>query len=95
MKNTQTTTKTIARREFARPDGMAGDRGLTYGINRNGLHVILEALPAGEDIAGGNVHRFSTKQEARACWIKLQSAWMSSGYVIGNTGDVLKAKLAA
>jgi hypothetical protein len=78
MKNTQQ-PKQIAEAGYTAPDG-AG-YSLTYGINARGQHVVLEALPAGEDVTGGNIHRFTTVEEARNCWRTIRNQWVAKGYV--------------
>ncbi len=62
---TKQTPKTIARATYAHIGGT--ERGLTYGINRDGKHVIVVGWSAGEDL-NPDFYRFDTIEEARACW---------------------------
>lgn len=57
-----------------------GERGLTYGINRQGKHVVIVAMVPGEDICPTH-YRYDTVTEARATWKRIVSCWVANGYV--------------
>ncbi len=90
-----TTPREIATAAWAKADGMAGERGITYGINRGGKHVIRIDWPAGEDIAP-DFYRFETADEARECWRKFVTSWRAAGYIpAAEYWEVLKRQCVA
>lgn len=56
-----------------------GQRGLVYGINRKGQHVVIEPMVAGMDICD-TVSRFNTVADARAYWKTVVTQLKVEGY---------------
>lgn len=65
---------------FAKADGMAGERSISYGVNRTGKYVVRVDYPAGEDIAP-DFFRYDTAAPALAAWERFISEWTAAGYI--------------
>lgn len=65
---------------FAKADGMAGERSICFGTNRNNKYVIRIDWPAGEDI-GPDFYRYDSADEALAMWDRVVAEWKAAGYI--------------
>ena len=75
-------TKAERKFEIGGSSLMGGTRVLVYSESK-GKHIVVEYLPPGEDLIP-TVHRFTTIDDARECWKKIQDRWMGRGWAIAN-----------